>query len=109
MPHRNDVHQLDVLAQEFWEALQLRVEWVREAVSGPVTVGTKKPTRQELMRKFLEMPTEEKVQAGQRSDLRGVRSVLFSLLGDHALNILPHIGAPMVAPDEELPPEGPPL
>lgn len=105
MAHRGDVHQLDVLADEFWQEVQKRVEWTRQAVSGPVTVGTKKPTRQEMMRQFLASSPEERAQQGQTSDLRGVRSVLFDLLGDHALNILPHIGPPMVAPEEELPPE----
>lgn len=109
MPHRNDVHQLDVLADEFWHAVRNHVEWVREAVSGPVTVGTKKPKREELMRQFLAMPPEERFQMGAKSDLRGVRSVLFDLLGDNALNILPHLGPPMVAEEEGEFPEGSPL
>ena len=102
MPHTGDVHPIDLLADEFWQTVQRRVEWVRAAAGGPVTVGTRRPSRQEMMREFLSMAPEERIELGQRRDISGVRKVLFDTLGDHALNLLPHIGVPMTSDEEEL-------
>jgi len=95
------LHPIDLLSEEFWQAVQTRVGWTQQAIAGPVPVGSRKASRQEQLRAFLEMAPEERIERSQTTDFRGVRRILFDLLGDHALNILPHMGVPM-EPDEEV-------
>lgn len=102
MSHQPGFHPLDELSQAVWEAVQERVKWTQEAVSGPVTLGTRRANRQEALRSFLEMGPIDRLRAASQSDLSGVNSMLFKLLGEHAFNILPYVGTTEENPNQEL-------
>lgn len=93
MAHK-DLHPIDLLSEEFWQSVQRHVQWMREALQGPVPVGTRKGTREEQLRAFMEMAPEARTELSQQRDLKGIRQTMFDLLGDHALNILPYLGLP---------------
>lgn len=96
-------HPLDEMAQRFYDDVQGRIEWIRVALASNVVLGTKKSSPQTQLAQFLSLGPAQRIQQGaEGADLTGMRSTMFNILGEHALNILPYAGLEnMEQPDEQ--------
>jgi len=88
-------HALDLLAQDFYEGLQKRIAWVRDAMGQGPPVGTRELSREEQVAAFLAMsPVQRDQLAAAGANLAPAMRSLFDMLGEHAFSILPYLTPP---------------
>jgi len=101
-PQPRNVHPIDMAAQELWDAVQSRIEYLRGRIAGPTPVGTRKMTARDWARQILQMPPDKMLQLMDTlPQTSPAFATAFDMLGAHGMALLPYLQPQMNAPEPQ--------
>lgn len=93
MARTADHHYIDDLAQEVWEAVQVRIGWIKAQIAGPVPVGFRKvPPKQQDDLEFDQLLATALGQQGMMAGLSPNLQAAADVLGDYSEVLGPYLG-----------------